>query len=69
MEWLALLFALVVAFLAVMVLRLESAMRGMEERLAHTHHVAHTALELLHAHVEGLPIKIISIPLRKDDKE
>lgn len=69
MEWLIVLLAMIVAVLAAMVLRLDYALRQMDDRLAHTHHVAHTALEMLSAHVSGVPIKIVQVPLRKDDIE
>lgn len=69
MEWLIVLMALVIVFLGAKLLHLEWPMRRLDDRLAHTHHVAHTALEMMSAHVDGVPIKIVRVPLRKDDKE
>lgn len=68
MEWISVILLFVVAVLAMMVLRLDYAMRQLDDRLAHTHHVAHTALELLSLHVSG-DLKVVKVPLRKDDKE
>lgn len=71
MDWLTVLLLWIVAGLVVAVIGLHSALRRMDDRLAHTHAVAHTAIEVLSAHLSGKPVEIniTRIPLRKDDKE